>query len=222
MINILLVEDDPIIGRGLEINLKSMDYNVFWKKTLKEAIYHETHNISDLVILDLNLPDGNGFSFCEAMRNKKSKTPIIILTASIEEEVAVKSFELGARDYVRKPFGNQELMARVKSSLSIAQNNEEKLRFGGLTMVVNLRTVYFDKVEIKLKNKEFDILKIFLERPGHIISREQFIEEIGSHEILDRTIDSHLSHIRSKIKKSGVNGVKIKSVYGVGYKIEKE
>ena len=113
-------------------------------------------------------------------------------------------------------------MARVKSSLFIAQNNEEKLRFGGLTMVVNLRTVYFDKVEIKLKNKEFDILKIFLERPGHIISREQFIEEIGSHEILDRTIDSHLSHIRSKIKKSGVNGVKIKSVYGVGYKIEKE
>ena len=94
MINILLVEDDPIIGRGLEINLKSMDYNVFWKKTLKEAIYHETHNISDLVILDLNLPDGNGFSFCEAMRNKKSKPLSLFLNSCIEEEVAVKSFEL--------------------------------------------------------------------------------------------------------------------------------
>jgi two-component system OmpR family response regulator len=222
MMNVLLVEDDPVLGRGLQVNLELDGYKVFWASSLKEAEQLNRQEKIALVILDIGLPDGSGFDFVTHVRAEGSRLPIIILTAKTDEDSVVHGLQLGANDYMKKPFGNRELMARIKAILREPQTRERQIRFADLVILIEQRSVQMGDKVIDLNRREFDILLHLIERADTIVSREsllQFLDKEG--EIFDRTIDSHISHLRSRLKKAGALSVKISSVYGLGYRLEK-
>lgn len=222
MSHIFLVEDDPVLGRGLSVSLEAEGYQVTWVRCLQEAYLKNDELELDLVILDLGLPDGNGLGFCKKVRSAGSQIPIIVLTASIAEDVAVDCLDSGVNDFIRKPFGNCELMARIRNLLSERGPSRTKIRFGELLVIPENRSVYYKKKELVLNKREFDILLQLVKSNGSILTREKLLDGLDSSENLtDRTIDSHLSHLRSKLKKIDPDKVKIRPVYGVGYKLEK-
>jgi len=222
MSNLLLIEDDPILGAGIKMNLEMEKYHISWAKDLRSARDYNQQNNFDLVILDLGLPDGNGMSFCKELRSGGSHLPIIMLTAQADEDSAVAGLSAGANDYIRKPFGNRELLARIKTVLREPAVRREQVRFGNILILNDQRRVIIDQHTIDLNRREFDIFKYLVNHGDNIVSREnllQFLDREG--EILDRTLDSHISHIRAKLKKAQVTSVAIASVYGIGYRLEK-
>lgn len=221
MSKILVVEDDPVLARGLQVILQIEGYQVILANNLKEAFLVDLRNIS-LVILDINLPDGSGFEFLEKTRNTDTKLPVIILTAKTDEDSVVHGLQMGANDYVRKPFGNRELIARVKVVVKDKSFLEKQLIYGNLQLLLATREVKYLGERIEINRRQFDILKYFIERADVIVTRDSLLKNIDREgEILDRTIDSHISHLRSGLKKAGINDIKISSVYGVGYRLEK-
>lgn len=221
MARILLLEDDPILGKGLKANLELAGHRVAWETTLKTAHQRNDAEAFELMILDLNLPDGSGLSFCQQMRSKGSRIPILVLSARTDEDTIEACFDAGADDYIRKPFSQRELLARIKSALREPALRDEQIRAGPVLILVDQRRVLVDGVEVDLKRREFDIFTYLTRNLGAVVSREKIIEALSSGEDLDdRTVDSHLSHIRSRLKKSSVSHVQILSVYGVGYRLE--
>lgn len=222
MSTIFLLEDDPLIGKAIRLQLELENYKVEWVQTLAEAKRHHAECKADMYLLDINLPDGSGFDFCQWLRNEGQQTPIVFLTARTDEESVVQGFENGANDYVRKPFSQRELIARIRNQLSETKATLELVRFAGLTLIKNQQVLKNGEALISLNRREFEILTTFFEHPETIVSREQLIERLASgEEIFDRTVDSHISHIRSKLQKNGITAVKINSVYGQGYRLEK-
>lgn len=222
MIQVLLVEDDPVLARGLIVNLGLEGYTVHAASDLKTAFQLQQKEKIDLVVLDLGLPDGSGFQFLSHIRESGSDLPIIILTAQTDEDSVVEGLQRGANDYMKKPFGQRELLARIKVALKEPQRHQQQIRFADLVLNVDQRSLLFNEQLIDLNRREFDILKYFMERAESIVSRDsllQFLDKEG--EIFDRTIDSHISHLRSRLRKAGIGSVKISSVYGIGYRLEK-
>jgi len=223
MSNLLLVEDDPILGRSLTIYLELEGYKLTWVKDLRSALEVEEKSKFDLVILDVNLPDGSGLSLCSTLRSKGSRIPVIFLTAKTDEDSVVAGFNAGANDYVKKPFGNRELLVRIKTALREPLIRDAKVKFGNLVILVDKRQVFIEDKEIDLNRREFDILAMIVQHSEAVVTREALLNSLDkTEEVYDRTIDSHISHIRSKLKKSGVDSVQITSVYGVGYRLEKK
>lgn len=221
MAKILLVEDDPILGKGLHVNLSLEGYQADWAQDLKSARYSNSMGKYDLILLDVNLPDGSGFTLLEEIRKAKSRVPIIVLTAKSDEDSVVEGLSLGANDYIRKPFSQKELLARIKTALREPILRENQHRLGTILILQEQRKVLIEEKEIDFNRREFDIFSYLVQHPKAVISRESLIQALNqSEDINDRTIDSHLSHIRSKLKKSEVSTVSIKSVYGVGYTLE--
>ncbi len=222
MIEILLVEDDPVLGRGLSINLEAEGYRVHWATDLASAAIANKRKSLELVLLDLGLPDGSGFQFLKAIRESGSRIPVIILTAKTDEDSVVEGLQLGANDYVRKPFGDRELLARIKTALKEPQVRSHQIRYGDLLVLVDRRQVMYGDREIDLSPREFDILSYFVQHADTVITREALLETIDKdNELFDRTIDSTISHVRSRLKKSGLKSIEINSIYGVGYRLEK-
>lgn len=220
MTKILLIEDDPIIARGLEVNLQLEGYEISWKANLNQA--RTSSSNPDLIILDLGLPDGVGFEYLKELRSSGQSTPVIILSARSDEDSVVEGLQLGANDYLKKPFGHRELLARIQAVLRKPIINSRQLKFAEITLHLEKRTSTNKDQNFELNRREFDILAYMMERPEIIITREsllQFLDKDG--EIFDRTIDSHISHLRGKLKKAGVSSLKISSVYGLGYRLEK-
>lgn len=221
MAKILLVEDDPILGKGLMLHMQTSGHGVVWAKTLVEARTNEKAEPFDLILLDVNLPDGSGFDLCREFRKAGSRLPILMLTARTDEDSVVGGFESGANDYIRKPFSNRELMARIQTHLKEAVQQDDRIRQGPVLVLLNQRKVIIDGQDLDFNRREFDIFALLVRSPGAVLTREQVLNSInGSEEILDRTIDSHFSHIRAKLKKKGIQNVGIRSVYGVGYTLE--
>jgi len=226
MSTILLVEDDPVLGRGLVVNLEAEGYQVHWSKDLASANDARKKIQASLIILDLNLPDGNGLSLLKAARAEGVTIPVVILTAQTDEDSVVEGLQSGANDYVRKPFGNKELLARVKIVMRDPKPTNPQIRYGDLAVLPEKRKViyYVDGAEkdIDLNRREFDILAYFIAHAEAVVTREALLEMLDrDREIYDRTIDSHVSHVRSRLKQGGVTSVQISSVYGVGYRLEK-
>ena len=223
MAQIFLLEDDPILGKAIQLQLELENYGVLWAQSIQEArrVYSQSSRV-DLFLLDVNLPDGDGFGFCKWLRQESVQTPIIFLTARTDEDSVVQGFTEGANDYIRKPFGHKELLARVKNQLSENKPSLELIRFAGLTLVKNQQILKTGTSFINLNRREFEILSVFFAQPETIISREQLISAFSAgEEIFDRTVDSHISHIRTRLQKHGVSNIKITSVYGQGYRLEK-
>lgn len=218
----LIVEDDPGIARTLQVNLELEGFESFWATSLSQAFEKESEHQIDLVLLDLGLGTESGFKFLEHMMAKKSRVPVIILSAQTDEDSVVKGLEMGAKDYLRKPFGTKELIARIKSVTRIPQKHDEKINYAGLCILTNKRSIQYNERHINLNRREFDILNFLIENADNIVSRETLVQAIDKDaEIFDRTIDSHISHLRKKLKKEQVDSIKISSVYGVGYRLEK-
>lgn len=227
MTHILLVEDDPVLGRGLNVSLELEGYKVQWVKNLQSADAARADWSFGLVILDLGLPDGNGLRFLKDLKASKNpsevSTPVVILTAKTDEDAVVEGLNAGASDYVRKPFGNRELLARIKTVLREPATQAHQLRYGNLVISLDQRRVTYGETDIDLSRREFDLLCHFVQRSEAVVTRDALLQALGKDdEIFDRTIDSHVSHLRARLRKVGVNSIQISSVYGVGYRLEKK
>ena len=222
MNELLLVEDDPVLGRGLSVNLEAEGYKVHWARDLSAAVQMQSGLQPNLMILDLNLPDGNGMSLLKSLRMAGSKTPIIILTAKTDEDSVVEGLTSGANDYVRKPFGNKELLARIKTALRDSETSAPQIRYGDLVVVADKRKILYQDKEIELNRREYDILHYFITHSEAVVTRESLLTSLDKdREIFDRTIDSHVSHVRTRLRQAFVADVQINSIYGVGYRLEK-
>ncbi len=222
--NILVVDDDPHIREVICFALENAGMTPREVKNGKEALSHFNKHPPELVILDINMPEMDGFQFCKEIR-KQSEVPILFLSSRDDEIDRVVGFEIGGDDYVSKPFSPRELVARVHAILKRAQgktssadNFSKTLTFGRVTLNSEKHQVFWDDKPIDLTAREFDILKAFLLYPESVFDRNRIIEHAygNSSFVSDRTIDSHIRHIRNKFSFAGGKTV-IETVFGVGY-----
>ena len=220
--NILVIEDEPDLRSTLEFNLKSENYKVTTASDGGSALAEISKNIPDLILLDLMLPDMSGLEICKKIRGESfsDKVSIIMLTAKGEEVDRVVGFELGADDYVVKPFSVRELMLRVSSILKRSKekaSNDEKIVIGDIEINLASHRVFISGIEVELTAKEFELLKYLTERNGRIQTRELLLEHVWGYNnsVTTRTVDTHIKRLRSKI---GEVGTRIETVRGVGYR----
>jgi DNA-binding response OmpR family regulator len=219
---LLLVEDDDSIGRLVKQYLEQQDgWRVVWLRSGEEAISELRRHPIRLVVLDIGLPGIDGFEVCRRIR-AGSKVPIIMLTARDEEPDRVAGLELGADDYVSKPFSPRELSARIKAILrrSEQRTEDEVLSAGAVVLRRDSREVTVDGTSVELTSKEFDLLACFLEHPGIVLSRERLLDLVWgmTYPGGTRTVDMHVAQLRRKL--GDAEG--IRTVRGAGYKLTTE
>ncbi len=224
---ILIVEDDENIAKLVQYNFQKAGFVCVVADSGEEAIDVIEKKSFDAIILDIMLPGIDGLEVCKRIRSNKrsSSTPVIMLTAKGEEVDRIVGFEIGADDYVVKPFSPRELILRVKSIFKrgIKKPEEEKdvLKFGNLTVDFSSHTVCINKREIELTPIEFKLLVLFLKRKGRVQSRDVLLSDVWNidSDITTRTIDTHVKRLRQKLGKIGDC---IKTVRGIGYKLIEE
>jgi len=228
---ILIVDDEHEIADLVELYLKNENYEVFKFYTAQEALNCIEKMELDLAILDIMLPDINGLSICQQIRSKHTY-PIIMLTAKDTETDKITGLTLGADDYITKPFRPLELMARVKAQLrrykkysgEIPKNDDGIIIHSGLVINVNTHEVLLNEKPLSLTPTEFSILRILCEQKGNVVSSEKLFHEIWGDEYFTKsnnTITVHIRHLREKLGDTIDKPKYIKTVWGVGYKIEK-
>jgi two-component system phosphate regulon response regulator PhoB len=223
---ILIIEDEPDIRKTIDYNLSKESFLVVQAASLAEGEKIISKGNVDLVILDLMLPDGSGLTLCRDIKSdpKTKKIPVIILTAKADEVDRVVGFELGADDYVTKPFSVRELILRVKAILkrsdSNGQGSEESYSFGGLTLNLDAHQVFVDNQEIVLTALEFRLLQHLIDRRGRVQTRDQLLEDVWgySSNVTTRTVDTHIKRLREKL---GSIGDYIQTIRGVGYRFSR-
>lgn len=225
MDKILIVEDDKAILMGLKDDLEFEGYEVSvaldGKKGLKQAMDKEFQ----LIILDILLPELNGFEVCKKLRESGKNTPILMLTAARTEEMdKVLGLDIGADDYVTKPIGSREMVARVKAILRRTRQRErigEIYEFGDISINFKSHEVLKSGKRLSLTALEFKLLKLFIEHKGEVVTRDTMLDEAWDDAIVSpRTIDPHIVHLRKKIENDPSNPEYIISVRGVGYKFK--
>lgn len=226
---VLIIEDDADIARLVAINLRDMGLESEIVADGKVGLERATEDGHALVILDLMLPTLDGIEVCKGIRRRLPDLPIIMLTAKSEELDKVLGLELGADDYVTKPFGVRELMARVKALLRRAEpraehgtatGEEELCRMGDIVLDSASRRVTVRDEMVELTAKEFDLLALFMGSPGRAFSRSQLLDLVWgySYEGYDHTVNSHINRLRNKIELDAANPSYIQTVWGVGYR----
>jgi DNA-binding response OmpR family regulator len=216
-VTVLVVEDDPNIGRLVRTYLERDSYGVVWVRSGEEALAELTRHAIGLVVLDVGLPGMDGFDVCRRLRSSSS-VPVIMLTARDEEADRVLGLELGADDYVPKPFSPRELVARVKAVLRrTSPPPEETLRVGDLLLKRDAREASLAGVAFDLTMKEFDLLACLMANVGVALTREQLLEQVWGLEFPGgtRTVDQHVAQLRAKLG----DGARIHTLRGVGYKL---
>jgi two-component system alkaline phosphatase synthesis response regulator PhoP len=224
MSRILVVDDDPGIVKLVRAYLEQVGFEVAVAYDGKKAMQIARNDRPDLVILDLMLPEMDGWDVCRALR-KESDVPIIMLTARVEESDKLIGLELGADDYVTKPFSPRELVARVRSVLRRAEGmpaRPERLSHGDITIDLSRHLVEVRGQAIDLTPTEFDLLATMIEDPGRAFTRSQLLESVQgyAYDGYERTIDVHIKNLRQKIEEDARNPQRVKTVYGIGYKFE--
>ena len=216
---ILVVDDELLIRKVIREYLESENYKVLEAENGLDALRVLSSNKVNLIILDIMMPDLDGYSVCKMIR-KNSTVPIIFLSALNEEENQVKGFELECDDYITKPFSFNLLIKRVEAVLrrSTKSNSEELLQFEDLNLNLNTYTVEVDGETIELTLKEFNILKTLIEKYPQVITRENLLDSIWGYDYYGdtRIVDAHIKNLRKKIKLQY-----IKTVKGIGYTLEK-
>ena len=223
---ILIVEDDESISLGLRMNLEAEGYEVQVAADGEEGLAQAESGSADLVILDVMLPKVNGFEVVRRLRARESTVPVIMLSARGAEMDKVMGLELGAEDYITKPFSLAELLARVKAVLrrdNLARKHVEAVvRAGDLNIDSGTRQVSRDGAPIELTATEFDVLWCLVEAQGRVLSREEILTQVwgvGHHGTL-RTIDNFLLQLRSKLEKDPTDPEHLLTVRGVGYRFK--
>jgi two-component system, OmpR family, response regulator ResD len=224
MIKILVVDDEFEMRQLLRLYLQQEGFAVEEAENGKEAyekfIKHEYH----LMILDVMMPLLDGWETLEQVR-KVSDLPVIMLTAKGTVKDKVAGLSKGADDYLVKPFEAEELVARVHALLRRTHQSEEKenlLKYDGIIVDLNARNVIYNDKKVSLTQTEFDLLRVLLKHKGNVLSREQLVELIWGIEFTgeDRTVDSHIKNLRDKLKAAGAHEQPVKTVWGIGYKVE--
>ncbi len=223
MTKILIVEDEPNMVAGLRDNFEYEGYEVLTASDGAEGLGRAINDGPDLVILDVMMPKMSGLDVCKQLKTKRPSLPVIMLTARGQEVDKVVGLELGADDYVTKPFSIRELLARIKAVLRRARavpQDQESYAFGDVK--VNLRScqVVRGGKAIEFSSKEFDLLKYFLCHPGEALSRERLLEEVWGYNRFPttRTVDAHIVRLRQKLESRPEEPHFILTIHGVGYK----
>lgn len=224
---ILIVEDDIDLINLIRINFEDYGYHVLTASDGLAALEQYQSESPDLIVLDIMLPKLDGFEVCKRIRSEDKQVPILMLTAKTEEVDKVLGLELGADDYLTKPFSVRELMARVKAIFRRIEADQsdysslpESMTFDHLEIQPNKRRVLLNGESIELTSKEYDLLLLFSSNPGKAYSREQLLNLVWGYQYdgYSHTVNSHINRLRSKIEQDASNPQFIKTVWGVGYR----
>lgn len=231
MKKILIIEDEPNIRELILYNLKTNGYDGIDAEDGIMGITLVHREKPDLILLDIMLPGKNGYEICKELREEGNNTPIIMITAKTDEVDKVMGLECGADDYISKPFGIREMMARIKAVLrrydmtSVDNSKEEKpetvISVGDLTINVERHEVRIKEKTIGLTLKEFELLKYLVENRGHVFSRDQLLNNVWGINYVgeSRTVDVHIRHLRKKLTDGNNEDKYIETIRGKGYKI---
>ncbi|MBF6057501.1 MULTISPECIES: response regulator transcription factor [Thiomicrorhabdus] len=224
--NVLIVEDDVDIARLVAIQVEELQGHAYSANTLEEASLIRQQHDFDLIVLDLSLPDGDGIDFCRELRKEDENTPVLMLTARGNELDRVVGLEIGADDYLSKPFGLAELKARMKALLRRVKRAQKPaetdvIEIGALKIEPNSHQAWLKGEALTLTAKEFAILVIFAQHPTQVFSRSDLLNQIWGiqHEGYEHTVNSHLNRLRKKIEDNPNQPQIIETVWGVGYKL---
>ncbi len=225
---ILVVDDEPEIVRLVRSYLEQDGYRVVTAYNGEEALYAARHEKPDLVVLDILMPKMDGLEFTRRVRREQD-VPIIMLTARAEETDRIVGLEMGADDYVTKPFSPREVVARVRAVLRRVQTSDEKgpppiLRVGPITLDHSTHSVTIGGELADLTPTEFDVLETLMTTPGRVYSRTEILESVQgfAFEAYERTVDAHIKNLRQKIEPEPSDPLYIITVRGVGYRINPE
>lgn len=222
--NILIIEDDPALLRGLKDNFEAQGYNVRTANDGQKGLDALLKEPPDLVLLDLMLPKVNGYEICRAARERKLDFAIIMLTAKGQEEDIVRGLEVGADDYVTKPFGIRELLARAKAFLRRRGAELDEYHFGDCRLDLAAHKLFRNAVEIDLTAKEFKLLRFFVQRAGRALTRDSILDAVWGQEVVvtDRSVDRCVTTLRAKIETDPHNPKFIQTIRDIGYRFEAE
>jgi DNA-binding response OmpR family regulator len=223
MTRILVVEDEPDIALGLEDDLRRFGYEVHTVGNGESAIRRARAEIWGLILLDVMLPRLDGFEVCRELRRERIRTPIILLTAKAQEAEKVMGLELGADDYVTKPFSPRELRARIQAVLRRSEGDSLGVyRFGALEVDFDAAEVRKNGTPVDLTALELRLLRAFVERRGRVLTREQLIEAAWDQgtNVSERVVDTHILNLRKKIEAQPEDPRLIRGVRGIGYRFE--
>ncbi|HML38673.1 MAG TPA: response regulator transcription factor [Bacillota bacterium] len=235
MQKILIVEDEPNIRELVLYNLKQNGYETLAAEDGPQGLSMARGENPDLILLDIMLPGKNGYDICKELRAEGNKTPIIMLTAKNEEIDKVLGLEFGADDYISKPFGIRELIARIKAVLRRYENSPEQgaaasgaaaaadsgLTIGDLSINISSHEVRLAGKLLELTLKEFDLLRVLAENRGRVMTRDQLLDKVWGFEYIGetRTVDVHVRYLRKKLGDEDNEGKYIQTVRGIGYKM---
>ncbi len=217
-LNAILVEDSPMIIKGLEYTMEQAGYDASIFISFEHAKKHLYDKAYDIAILDVNLPDGNGFDLCRLIK-EDLKIPVIFLTAKDTENDVVKGFDVGGDDYIIKPFRNKELISRMNNALKKSGKDQRKLRIGDVELSADESRVYVKGEELSLSPLEFKILLTLCQNAGHTLTREVLLERIwdaAGNFVEDNTLTVYIRRIRGKLGDSDI----IQTIKGVGYRVD--
>lgn len=222
MTRILLVEDDNLIISNL---MQFLDNEGFWVKNVtgqSAAMHFLEKETVDLVLMDVSLAEGNGFAACKAIKSEYD-IPVIFLTASGDEFSTVTGFELGADDYIPKPFRPRELVSRIRNVLRLTGKTGKIVKLGDVTVDTEKGTATKDNRDLMLSALEYRLLLVFLNNRGRVLSRNQLLEaiwDIAGDFVNDNTLTVYIKRLREKIESDPQNPTVIKTVRGLGYKVD--
>jgi len=228
----LLIEDDKNIFELIKAMLETYNTKIVFRTDGKSGYQEALDKNYDLILLDIMLPKMDGWEVCKQLKENDINTPIIMLTAKVEETDKVLGLEMGADDYVTKPFSPRELRARIKAVLRrfenankiIEKNNTNKYTFPKINLVINYqgKSVVYNGKTIDLAPKEFDLFTFLAQNEGTAFTRKELIEKVWGkeHSKEIRTIDEHIKRVRRKLKNRGMKETPLKTVWGTGYKFE--
>ncbi len=223
MKKILIIEDEKDMVTGLQFNLEAKDYAVIAAYDGETGYQKAIGELPDLVILDIMLPKLNGYEVCKRLKKEVPEIPVIMLTAKSQEAEIVTGLELGADDYITKPFSVLELFARINAVLRrtnpVTQEPEIR-RFGNLQVNLKKYEAFKNGIPLRLSSREFELLRCFIEREGEIISRDDILSQVWGYGTFPdtRTIDAHIAKLRSKIEDHPEDPKLIITIHGIGYK----
>jgi len=220
---ILIIEDDPTMLRGLKDSFTFKGYRVKTAKDGESGLNEALNSKPDLILLDIMLPGINGYEICRLIRSEGLDMPIIMLTAKGQNSDIILGLNLGADDYVTKPFDIHELLARVNAFLRRRRRAEVlQFQFGDFTFNMESRQLLHRGKEIELTPKEFGLLALFIKRTGCALTRSEILKNVWGYDILvnDRSVDRCINTLRNKIEKNPENPVFIKTIRDVGYRFE--
>ena len=225
MSKILIIEDEHDLLEGLKKKLSKEGYVVFGTPDGMEGLDLARQQNPDVVLLDVMLPGIDGFEVCRRLREEGLNMPVIILSAKSEEIDRVVGLEIGADDYVTKPFSMRELLARIRARLrehrKTSESEEAHCQIGAVQIDFHRFEATRDGKALSLTSKEFEILKLLFRFRGQVVKRQQMLAEIWGYnpEATTRTVDSHILRLRQKVEKDPTNPRHIQTVYGSGYRL---